>query len=61
MFRTTGPGLSSPVFDPSAVFYAGLGTAVFDFSQAPGREGLARFDYTIDGITASKSIQRMPL
>lgn len=61
VFRTTGPRLSDPVFDPSAVMYAGYGTVVLDFRQTPGSEGRARFDYTIDGVTASKSIRRIAL
>ena len=59
VFRTTGPGIAAPIFDPNAVSYAGSGTATLDFTQVPGREGLARLDYTIDGITATKAIQRL--
>jgi hypothetical protein len=61
VYRTAGPPLFEPVFDPQAVFYMGYGNATLDFSQAPGREGVARFDYTIQGVTRTKSIQRMRL
>jgi hypothetical protein len=58
---TVGPPLPAPTFDPQSVFYTGYGTATLDFSQAPGREGVARFDYTIQGVMRTKSIQRMGL
>ncbi|MBC8022234.1 MAG: hypothetical protein H7Y14_03895 [Burkholderiales bacterium] len=61
VLRTTGPGLSSPVFDPALVQYLPAGTATLDFTQAPGQEGRARFTYTINGASSTKTIQRMPL
>lgn len=61
VLRTTGPGLSNPVFDPALVQYTSAGTATLDFTQAPGQEGRARFTYTINGTRATKTIQRMAL
>lgn len=59
VFRTTGPGIASPVFDPTLVQYAPAGTATVDFTQAPGEEGRARFSYTINNVTANKVVQRL--
>ena len=60
VYRTTGPALAA-AFDPAQVAYFSAGTVIIDFTQAPGTEGRARLTYTIDGITATKTIQRMPL
>ena len=59
--RTNGPGLASVVFDPALVQYYTAGTVTLDFTQAPGQEGRARFTYTINGATSTKTIQRMAL
>ena len=61
VYRTTGPAYSMGVFDPSQVSYAMAGTATLDFTQSPGQEGRARFTYMINGTSAAKTIQRMPL
>ncbi|MBC8022233.1 MAG: hypothetical protein H7Y14_03890, partial [Burkholderiales bacterium] len=59
VFRTTGPGIAAPLFDPALVQYAPSGTATIDFFQAPGEEGRGRFSYTISNVTASKLVQRL--
>jgi hypothetical protein len=61
VYKTTGPALASSIFDPRLVNYTVAGTASFDFTQAPGREGMARFSYTVAGVTASKPVTRIPL
>jgi hypothetical protein len=58
-FRTTGPGIASPVFDPALVQYAPSGTVTIEFAQSPGEEGRARVAYTIDNVTATKVVQRL--
>jgi hypothetical protein len=60
-YHTTGPSLASSVFDPMLVIYGASGGATFDFSQAPGHEGEARFSYVIGNVTATKTLKRMPL
>jgi hypothetical protein len=35
------------------------GTATLDFSQSPGAEDRARFTYTVNGATATKTLSRM--
>jgi hypothetical protein len=58
VYRTTGPALSS-FFNPSQVAYTNVGSATLDFTRAP--EGGATFTYTINGTSATKTIERMPL
>ena len=58
-FRTTGPGIASPVFDPALVQHAPSGTVTIEFAQPPGEEGRARLTYTIDNVTATKVVQRL--
>ena len=60
IYRTTGPALGT-TFDPTQVSYATAGSVTVDFTQIPGTEGLARLTYTIGGIAATKTIQRMAL
>ena len=61
VFRTTGPAMTAAAFDTAQVSYVPAGTVSIDFTQAPGTEGRARLTYTINGTTATKTIQRMPL
>jgi len=58
VFRTTGPAFSSS-FNASQVAYVEAGTASLDFTQTPGNEGKARFSYTVNGVSATKTIQRL--
>ena len=53
LYETTGP-VVGPGFDPSAVVRRQVGDAKFFYS----REGSGQFDYTVDGVTVSKSVQR---
>ncbi len=59
VFRTTGPGIANPVFDPALVQYATSGTVTIDFTQAPGEEGRARLTYTINNVSANRVVQRL--
>ena len=61
IFRTTGPSFAGPDYDPRLVLVLPAGTATLDFRQRIGEEGRARFTYTINGVTATKVISRMPL
>ena len=53
LFRTTGPAFG-PTFDPNAVRADAAGTITVDFTDANN----ANVTYTVDGVTASKSITR---
>ena len=59
VYRTSGPFLGAPAFDPRMVTIAAVGTATFDFSIQPGLEGRAQFTYTVNGVSGSKSIERL--
>jgi len=59
VYRTSGPFLGAPAFDPRFVTIAPAGTATFDFTIRPGLETKARFTYTVNGLTGTKSIERL--
>lgn len=59
VYRTTGPFFAGPDFDPRLVLVQAAGTATLDFAQRPGEEDRARFSYTVNGASATKTIQRM--
>ncbi|UXI69310.1 hypothetical protein [Tahibacter amnicola] len=59
--ESSGPPWSAPNYDERDANHSVVGTAEFDFSMEPGQEGKARFRYTINGITAEKSIARFRL
>jgi hypothetical protein len=61
VFRTNGPPLANPVFDPLTVVYSDAGSVALDFKQIPGREGVAQLDYAIQGVSRTRFIQRMGL
>jgi len=54
LYRGTGPAFNAVPFDPAQVVGTPVGTATFTFSDAV----TATFAYTIDGVTAAKSITR---
>ena len=58
VYRNTGPFFAGPGFDPRLVLVQSAGTAVLDFSQTPATEGEARFTYTVNGASATKTITR---
>jgi len=60
LYRTTGPSVTATAFDPTLVLTVPSGTAVIEFRQVPGEEGLARFTYTLGGNTTTKVMSRMP-
>lgn len=60
VYRTTGPPFAGPDYDPRLVLVLPSGTATIDFRIRAGEEDRARFTYTLNGVTATKSIVRMP-
>jgi hypothetical protein len=59
MYRTTGPSFAGPDYDPRLVLVQSAGTATLDFRVRAGEEDRARFTYTVNGVTTTKSIARM--
>jgi len=59
VYRTSGPFLGAPAFDPRLVTYTSVGTVTFDFAIRPGLEARARFTYAVNGLTGTKSIERL--
>ena len=59
LYRTTGPSFAGSAYDPRLVLVQAAGTATLDFRQRAGEEGRARFTYTVNGATVTKSIERM--
>ena len=59
IYRTTGPFVALPDFDPRLVLIRPVGSATIDFSQRPGEEGRARLTYTLNGTSITKVITRM--
>ena len=59
VYRTSGPFLNGPSFAASLVTIAPVGTATFDFALRPGLEHRAQFTYTVNGVSGSKSIERL--
>ena len=53
LFETTGPGVG-PGFNPASVTVRQVGNAKFFYSRSSG----GQFDFTIDGVTVSKTVQR---
>jgi hypothetical protein len=53
LYETTGP-VVGPGFNAAAVTRRAVGDAKFFYSRSSG----GQFDYTIDGVTVSKSVQR---
>lgn len=58
IYRNTGPFFAGSAYDPRLVLVQAAGTAVLDFRQVPGTEGEARFTYTVNGATSTKTITR---
>lgn len=58
VFHTSGPALGA-TFLPAMVTSARVGTATLDFTQTPGTEGTMRFTYTLNGITATRTLSRL--
>ena len=54
LYRTTGPPFNSVPFDSTKVVATAVGTATFTFTD--GNTGT--FDYTVNGVTQSKTITR---
>ena len=55
VYKTTGPFFGSS-FDPSRVTVAPAGNATLSFTGY----ATANFSYTVDGITGTKAITRLP-
>lgn len=60
IYRTTGPSFAGPDYDPRLVLVQAAGMATLDFRHRAGDEGRARFTYTLDGVTTTRVITRMP-
>lgn len=58
IYRNTGPFFAGPGYDPRLVLVQSAGSAVLEFRQVPGTEGEARFTYTVNGATTTKTITR---
>jgi hypothetical protein len=54
LYRTTGPAWDSASFDPTRVHVEPVGTASFRFSNADN----GTFEYTLNGVSQSKTITR---
>lgn len=54
LVQTHGPAFSAVPFDPTAVTHSVVGTGTLTFTDA----NTARFDYTVNGTTQSKTITR---
>jgi hypothetical protein len=59
VYRSAGPFLAAPTFDPRFVTMAAVGTVTFDFAIRPGLENRAQFTYTMNGLPRTKSIERL--
>jgi len=59
VYRTSGPFLGAPLFDPRLVTIAPVGTVTFDFAIRPGLETRAQFTYSVNGLSGTKSIERL--
>jgi hypothetical protein len=59
VYRTSGPFLGAPAFDPRFVTIAPAGTVTFEFAIRPGLETRAQFTYSVNGLTGTKSIERL--
>jgi hypothetical protein len=55
VYRATGPAFDSPFWDTSRVHATEVGSASFTFGDAAS----GTFAYSVEGVTQSKSIQRM--
>ncbi len=60
VYATAGPSFASEPFDPRLVTRAKVGTASFDFLPVAAPADRATFSYTINGVTQSKTISRLP-
>jgi hypothetical protein len=58
VYRTSGPPFFGATFDPALVSATPVGTATLRFEQSPGTVDTASFSYTVDGVSATKTIRR---
>lgn len=56
LFRSTGSPLIGAVYNPNALVTVNAGTVTFSFTGA----STANMTYTVDGVTQSKPIERLP-
>lgn len=59
--QSSGPPWSAATYAPDAAQYTSVGSATLDFGMEPGQESLAKFTYSINGQTVSKTISRSRL
>jgi hypothetical protein len=60
VYATNGPSYAAMPFNSANVTATKVGTATFDFAPPALATGNATFQYTINGITQSKTISRQP-
>jgi len=60
MYQTTGPSYQSSPFNPALVSVSPAGTGSIDFCPAMSPAGHALFNYTLNGVAQTKSMQRLP-
>ena len=58
-YRTSGSFLGAATFDPRLVSYTPVGTVSFDFAIRPGLETKAQFSYNVNGLSGTKTIERL--
>lgn len=58
--HVTGPSWSLPAFDPALVTRTDVGVATIDFCPADLAPGTIVFNYSVDDVTGSKHLTRMP-
>lgn len=58
--HVTGPSWTLPTFDPNLVTRTTVGSGSFDFCPPDLAAGTIVFNYTVDGITGSKQLTRLP-
>lgn len=59
LYRSTGASVTLPNYDPNALQYQEVGTATLDFSHTPADEDGATLGYVLNGLRASKRLQRL--
>ena len=59
VYRNSGPFLGAPTFDPRFVTIMPVGMVTFDFAIRPGLEGRAAFTYSVNGLSGTKTIERL--
>ena len=59
IYRSSGPTFFDGSFNPALSQTVPVGNATLSFDQSPGNTDSAILSYTVDGVSAQKSIKRM--